>query len=493
MAGYTVGRAQVGTIAATGSYDPVTIDTYGELDVVGQGVTVDLGTLSIDEGEVVVKNGATARIDSLGTVSFSGVNVGAGATIEQGPAVSDLLGVTFLTADGTFRIDDVGATMSNGFVTLFEPGDTIAVAGGITAETYAPATFGNEGILTLLNGGNTVATLDMNGTFTQDSFYVRPDGTLGVVCFAAGTRIATPAGPRAVETLGTGDRVRLAGGGQARIVWTGSRRIDCAAHPDPQAVWPVRIEAGALAHGLPMRDLRVSPDHALLIDGVLIAARRLLNGMTIVQEPVAVVTYHHVELARHAALLAEGVAAESFRDTGNRDWFDGASPARRCRSRVPCAPDADERAAEAIWHRLAARALADGRRLRVERRVALAPVLLQTGQGIASRAVPAGAGRLMFPLRDDAGPSLLLRSAAYRPTDRRPWSDDRRRLGLPVRRLRAIGPDGVRDIALDDPALGAGWHPPEGAADRAWRWTDGHAALRVPVATTVLEVTLVAG
>ena len=34
------------------------------------------------------------------------------------------------------------------------------------------------------------------------------------------------------------------------------------------------------------------------------------------------VTYFHVELARHAVLLAEGLPAESYLDTGDRADFD---------------------------------------------------------------------------------------------------------------------------------------------------------------------------
>jgi hypothetical protein len=78
------------------------------------------------------------------------------------------------------------------------------------------------------------------------------------------------------------------------------------------------VSVGAFAPGCPDRDLYLSPDHAVLVDGVLIPVCYLVNGTMIVQEPRDSVTYWHVELSEHAVICAEGVAAESYLDTGNR-------------------------------------------------------------------------------------------------------------------------------------------------------------------------------
>jgi hypothetical protein len=90
-------------------------------------------------------------------------------------------------------------------------------------------------------------------------------------------------------------------------------------------VWPVRVRAGAFGARRPHRDLVLSPDHAVFVDKVLIPVRYLLNGATIVQEPVDVITYWHVELARHDVLFAEGLPCESYLDTGNRALFGDAA------------------------------------------------------------------------------------------------------------------------------------------------------------------------
>jgi hypothetical protein len=83
----------------------------------------------------------------------------------------------------------------------------------------------------------------------------------------------------------------------------------------------VRIVTGAFGRRRPNRDLLLSPDHAVFVDGVLIPVKYLINGTTIWQEPVESITYLHVELPRHDVVLAEGLPVETFLDTGNRSNF----------------------------------------------------------------------------------------------------------------------------------------------------------------------------
>jgi len=46
--------------------------------------------------------------------------------------------------------------------------------------------------------------------------------------------------------------------------------VDCALHPQPKKVWPVRVSAEALGPGRPHVDLFLSPDHAVYVNEVLI-------------------------------------------------------------------------------------------------------------------------------------------------------------------------------------------------------------------------------
>ncbi len=113
------------------------------------------------------------------------------------------------------------------------------------------------------------------------------------------------------------------------MTWLGHRQVDCRRHPKPADVWPIRVQAHAFADGQPHRDLLLSPDHAVFVDGVLIPVRYLVNGATVAQERRDAVTYWHVELARHDVILAEGMPCESYLDTGNRDAFANGGGAVR--------------------------------------------------------------------------------------------------------------------------------------------------------------------
>jgi hypothetical protein len=141
-------------------------------------------------------------------------------------------------------------------------------------------------------------------------------------CFAAGTRIATADGWVKVENLRVGDLVATPDGRSQPIVWIGSRSVDCARHPRPETVWPVRVSAGAFEAEKPNRDLFLSPDHAVLVSGVLIPIKHLINDRTIRQVSRNAITYYHVELPRHDVMLAEGLPAESWLDTDDRSGFD---------------------------------------------------------------------------------------------------------------------------------------------------------------------------
>jgi hypothetical protein len=151
-----------------------------------------------------------------------------------------------------------------------------------------------------------------NGTYIETS--VAP-------CYVRGTRIATARGEIAVEDLRIGDLAVTAGAGSRPIVWLGHRSLDLTRHGYPALVLPIRVSAHAFGKGLPHRDLWLSPEHAVFVEGRLIPIGRLVNGATITQRRVDHVEYWHVELESHDVLLAEGLPAESYLDCGNRRQF----------------------------------------------------------------------------------------------------------------------------------------------------------------------------
>jgi hypothetical protein len=64
----------------------------------------------------------------------------------------------------------------------------------------------------------------------------------------------------------------------------------------------------------------------MFLDGQLVPARQLVNGISIVQEcGLSQVDYFHVELAQHDVILAEGAPSESFVDDDSRGLFHNAA------------------------------------------------------------------------------------------------------------------------------------------------------------------------
>ncbi len=310
----------------------------------GSGLRGD-GTVEADvenDGNVHATNDGTYSLSTGGLLDITGTLGGTGtayiengATLEVGGALDVSQQITFDANSGlpeTFILGSAGSSLGNGLNDL-QDGDRIELSGldiqsaGVTSGTTVTVDLG---------GGGTYLQTDVH--FAPDSdtgFITGTDSTTGydyiqVTCFAAGTRIATPDGAVPVEELCAGQSVVTVMDGTAKpIVWIGRRRIDCRRHPSPESVWPVRIREGAFGPGLPLRDLFVSPDHALFTDGVLIPAKYLVDGRSVAQVPMDTVTYHHIELTCHDVVLAEGLPAETYLDTDGRASFDnGRAPTR---------------------------------------------------------------------------------------------------------------------------------------------------------------------
>jgi hypothetical protein len=146
-----------------------------------------------------------------------------------------------------------------------------------------------------------------------------------VACFLAGTLISTPQGPTEVQDIKSGDLVLNADGHPTAVKWIGRQTVaQRFTSSDERAA--ICMEAGALGDSLPTRDLKLTADHALLIDGVLVQAGALVNGTTIrrmtAAETGAVYTVWHIETEGHQIILAEGCPAETFIDNISRKRFD---------------------------------------------------------------------------------------------------------------------------------------------------------------------------
>jgi hypothetical protein len=154
------------------------------------------------------------------------------------------------------------------------------------------------------------------GSITDNGAYVA-HSTLGtnVVCFVAGTMIATERGEMPVERLRAGDLVLTRDRGLQPLRWTGSRRVVARG-----TLAPVVFRCGAIGN---RRRLAVSPQHRMLVGdwraellfgetSVLVRAKDLVDDDRVVRVEGGFVDYHHILFDRHEIVYAEGVPSESF-------------------------------------------------------------------------------------------------------------------------------------------------------------------------------------
>jgi hypothetical protein len=364
LAGTDATLENSGTI--TGSYAAfLDADTANRL-------IVDVGALF--EG-VVKANASAANIIELTSgadtlsglggnyVGFQTVTIDSGGTWDVAGSVSGFAGVTVEGFGSHDRLDLTDL--------VFNGGDTATLTGG------------NQLVITDPSGN---VTIQFDGSVTGDFFHLIDDGNNGTFveddetpCFCRGTRIRTPKGETAIEALRIGDLVTVAGGPALPVKWIGRRSYRDWLAIGNLDVQPVLFKAGSLADRVPSRDLLVSPEHAMLLDGMLMPARHLINGITILKlEDMERIDYFHLELERHAVIFAEGAAAESFADDDSRDAFHNADEYRALYPGEPrrrlveyCAPRVEDGyALDALRRALATR----GTRLLPNARAARAPV-----------------------------------------------------------------------------------------------------------------------
>ncbi|MGE4480713.1 Hint domain-containing protein [Acidocella sp.] len=275
------------------------------------------------------------------------------AVFTDGASISGTWTDTYDSAETLTSVSDVVVTLTNDGTTEVYSTGTVYHGGGESSnfnyEIELTASDGSKLFLDWENGVEEPASLYTgtvtvtSGTFNGNSYsrhnpyyqytsyqpasggsYALEDGgtVTDVTCFLAGTKIRTVSGEVAVETLKAGDMVLTAAGQAVPVRWLGRSTI-AGRFADPLRAAPVLIKAGALGEALPRQDLRVSPAHALFLDGVLVEAGALVNGLTILREEMADhFVYYHVELASHDLLISNGVASESFVDNAGRMNFD---------------------------------------------------------------------------------------------------------------------------------------------------------------------------
>ncbi len=473
-------------------------DAQKEFDAIGAAMTIDLATYGISltapftaySYQMLEKT--IQQNETLDELGIQGHGLNSPPAVKYDGFTTDFQnrtdGTTYFVGGGP----DNGALAISGFFdddVLTHAPFPAAYNNGTLDQTNQN---GNLDIPLLTNAMVAANQIMFNQVLVAGDFNTSPTAVgpvLTVACYAEGTRILTPHGERAIETLRPGDAVLTASGRVRPVRWTGHRRVDLARHRKPHDVMPIRVRAHAFAPGQPSRDLVLSPDHAVFAPGdaggpgVLIPIRYLLNGASIVQERTRHVTWWHVELDAHDIVLANGLPAESYLDTGNRHAFSNGGPA------VMLHPNF----ARATWDTQGcAELVLEGSRVAATKRRLLAaagrPLTEDAGLSVLAdgQRLPAlvtdGIWQVLLP---PAARTLRLVSRGWVPAHMRPDEADTRRLGVAISSLTLDG----ATVPLDDPRLSSGWHDPE----PGWRWTDGDAGLALAGARELRFRVAVAG
>jgi Hint domain len=329
---------------------PATVTNEGTITGYAYGVKLWLGGAVTNSGTIGGGYGAIRNIDQDGGPNYNlTVTALPGAVfngiVEDDSHTGDLILAGSTT--GVLNIDsfsgfqnisfasgaawtlqaDIAALSSGETITGFTQSDTIDIT-DLTLLAPETLTLDSNGVLEIDEGGVSLALI-LAPAYADALFTIASDNAGGtqitdnLPCFLAGTHIATPQGEALIEELRAGDIVLTSDGMPVPIRWIGVRSV-MSRFVDPRRGYPIRIQAGAFAENIPTRDLLVSPDHAMFLDGILAQAGALVNGLSITRETTmpARFTYYHIEVADHALILAEGAATETFVDNVDRMNFD---------------------------------------------------------------------------------------------------------------------------------------------------------------------------
>jgi hypothetical protein len=410
---------------------------------------------------------SAGTIADIGTfVDFGQIALDAGATWSVGGSIVAGETVAFSASDASLILTSPSADA--GTISGFSHADTIVLS-GITDATGVS-----------FNGGDTLTVSESIGPGVTLAFddapalsYAVVDGStdLFVPCFLPGTHILTDRGEVLVEKLQVGDVIVTLSGRTRRLCWIGQGRT-LATRGRRTAATPVIVRKGALSDNVPYLDLHITKGHSLYFDGALIPIEFLVNHRSILWDDRAQeVTVFHLELDAHDVLIANGVAAESYRDDGNRWLFQNANAGWEQPPKPVCAPVlTGGPLVDAVWQRLLERA---GPRPGLPLTEDPDLHLVVDGQRVDAFEVQ-GAVRVF---RLNAPPqSVWIGSREAVPAELG-LARDARSLGVAMRRIAVR--QGSRFVVLkaDDARLVDGFHAYEAAGDL--RWTDGSAILPV--------------
>ena len=270
-------------------------------------------------------------------------------TVDAGTDVSDLV-VTVYNGGGSVR----STNLVDGIVPTTAFGKDIYVINTTSSASFkglgsnnAVSLSDSSGVLSFLSfeqsvtanagpaaGMTTTGPQILGQTNNSSSFESTDEGATystqpapnpgSIPCLANGTAVLTEFGEQLVEDVQPGTRLITVDGRRSEMVTVLSRTVTQRDLRHNPKLYPVRISAGSLGHGLPKRDLLVSRQHRMMVCSpivermfgvteVLVPAIKLTEIPGIyVDRSVDSVTYYHLLFTQHEVILAEGAPTESL-------------------------------------------------------------------------------------------------------------------------------------------------------------------------------------
>lgn len=491
-----------GSLAASSLTNDGTLRVGGAMDLAGEAIFGN-GTIDVSGGSLgtartlitvygnqafTIENGGTLALrSSLGT---SAINFGTGLNTlitqgNQGYFTAPISGFGYGSsieveqADIDTRLSTLSRNVDGSYsMTLYQTGNPYYAPVVFTHVTFAAGISSPHLDIRLVNG-ETIITL---------------------ACFLSGTRIATMTGDLLVETIAAQDMVVAIENGERThraVRWHGSRIVDLDLLDTREAaeLAPIRIRAHAFATDMPIRDLLITPDHCILVDGGLVPARMLVNGSSIVQDfSMRHYTVHHIECDIHSILLSENLTTESYLDTGNRDSFGttGDDTTRRPQSWADAAAPltTDRAVVEPIWRHLVARAelLGIAGTSHDHATTTDAQLMIRLADGSLVRQIRRNGDQYFFVMPAGTSSATILSRVFVPALVDGPFADDRRRLGVAVSMIRLW--TGLQTETLAIETCLPGWHQREPGAQAVWTDGAGLIATGARTRSTVLELTI---
>ncbi|WP_339114091.1 Hint domain-containing protein [Thioclava sp. GXIMD2076] len=258
--------------AEAGSFASATTDSTGSFTeierIVGSNYADSIDASADTSGiELHGGSGADTLIGGSGADHLDGgtgndsLASGAGNDTLSGGAGAD----TYALSDGggadtvaDFDITLVGSTTTD---QLDVSGLTGADGNPVNAWDVTVSDVGGNALLTFPDG----TSILLNGVAPASVTTAPQLHSIGIPCFVAGTMIDTPSGPRAVETIRTGDEVLTAEGQPITVIWAGGKTFDAADLATCERLKPIVFRPSSIGNA---RELRLSRQHRVVVDTI---------------------------------------------------------------------------------------------------------------------------------------------------------------------------------------------------------------------------------